>query len=616
MFDCCQEFFKPSLQKFPDWPAAHFGRWAGTTLLCGILMACGGGGGSAEAPPTPSDPLAAFTQQQLDWKACDAQRIGAEVKQVIALMPQRVRCAPMRVPLDYDNPGQGELEIELLRVSATQPQRRLGSIVLNPGGPGVDGLDMALFVAAKLALTGAGSFSGMQLREMSNRYDLIGFSPRGTGVSKPLVCDVLGSFEEQDSLTFNRSAENLQRAQRNARLTVQSCLSNPLSRHIHTEATARDMDLIRALQGDAQLNYLGYSYGTWLGSWYARLFPQRVGRMLLDSSVDIGARYDDQLMQQEMGRQRILDEIMLPYAERHHDQLALGSAATLRASLLGMTPSLKEALFGKVNFTQSPQIERSVLSMGAAVGLNTLLREHPNVQGAALKALVQSHVFSPLPQINAAVVPLALELIAAQEADNNEAIKRNLVEVDAQGAVRLLPTLTVNLSVRCNDTGAQGDEQYWLDLSNDYVARYPMVGGGGVLQPCLYWTTRPRTLPPLPAGLQALILQSRYDGSTPVEGALATLALLPNARMIVVENEYTHGVFPYGTECVDAQVAAYFLQGALPPRTSSCAGKPLAGEAGSALRTLSASTDHGLSQAQNLLARFQGRIDKTGRQDF
>ena len=618
MFDTCQGFLNTRLKRFPDRTAPRLGRWTGTALLCGILAACGGGGdgGNAEAP---HDPLAVFKQQKLDWQACDPKAVGEVLGRALAMLPQRVHCALMRVPLDYDNPGQGELKIELLRVLAQQPQRRLGTIAFNPGGPGVDGLALALVSTIWWTQARPGSFSETQLREMGNRYDLISFSPRGVGASHPLICPMPDDLQTQDSLTFNRSAENLQHAQHNARLLGQACAGNPLSAHIHTEATARDMDLMRALQGDEQLNYIGYSYGTWLGAWYAGLFPQRVGRMLLDSSVNVQERLDDAFLHSEMAKQRVLDEIVLPYAERHDDRLALGSAAALRMNLLGLASSLKEALFDRMDFKDPLQIERSVLNLSAAVGLNTLVRDHPHAQGPALKALVQNHVFSPLPQTNAAVVPLALDLIAAQEGDDNTPPEQATTDVDAQGNWRLLPAFTVNMSVRCNDTGTHGDEQYWLDISNDYVVRYPMFGGGGVAKPCLSWPTPPRTMPALPAGLQILMLQSRYDSSTPVEGALATLAALPKASMIVVENEYKHGLFPYKTECVDAQVAAYFLHGALPSRISSCAGTPLGGDAGPAVQppsTLTASTDNGLPQVQGLWARLHGQIGKTVRLDF
>lgn len=580
MFEAGQELPSAGARNFPGLSRARWAGLAGAALACAMLVACGGA--DVDAQRSPADPLAEFTQQTLDWQACVPERLGQDQEALLAALPDRTRCALLRVPRDYDHPGEGVLQIELLRVAAAQPQRRLGAIVFNPGGPGEDGLASALVHGMQWALASPEDVSGTQLREMSRRFDVIGFSPRGTGASNPLICDVPGTFEDQDSLTFDRSAENLQRAQRNAHLMARACLDNPLSQHIHTEATARDMDLLRAVLGDARLNYIGYSYGTWLGSWYARLFPQRVGRMLLDSSLDVTQRLDDQFMLQDMANQRILDEIMLPFAERHQDTLALGSASALRAALLALPSSLKEALFDEMDFMDSSLLERAVLRMSAALGLDALMRSQPEADEEELLALVDSHLFAPVPRVNVVVARLAREMIEALGEDENQALKADWIETDAQGALRLLPEFTVNMAVRCNDTGTGGDAAYWLGVSHDQVASYPMVGGDTVSKPCVYWPVSPRRIPPLStiAGLPILMLQSRYDGATPVESALATLAALPGARMILVENEYRHGLFPYGTECVDTQVANYFLQGTLPPRSSSCAGKVLAGKAG------------------------------------
>lgn len=583
MFATGQKALSTAARKSRGLAHSGLGRPTGMALLCAILVACGGGGGGGSDAEAPPDPLAAFTQQKLVWQACDPQQLSeGQGADQLAALGERARCALMRVPLDYDHPAQGELQIELLRVAAAQPQQRLGAIVINPGGPGENGLASALRKGAQWEQADNEDASGAQLREMGNRYDVVGFSPRGTGASHPLICDLSGTLEQQDSLTFDRSAANLQGARHNARVMAQSCLDNPLSQHIHTEATARDMELLRVMLGDAQLNYIGYSYGTWLGIWYARLFPQRIGRMLLDSSLNMVARLDDQFLLQEMANQRILDEIILPYAERHQDKLALGSAAALRAALLALSPALKEALFDEIDFMHSSQIEYAVLRMSAAIGLDAVMRAHPDADDDQLETLVESHSFSPVPRVNAVLAQVAVELIEALAEDEDMALEESWIDTDAQGKVRLLPEFTVNMSVRCNDTGTHGDEQYWLSVSNDDVARYPMVGGGGVAKPCLYWPLPARKIPPLSTlrDLPILMLQSRYDGATPVESALATLAALPAARMIMVENEYQHGLFPYGTECVDTQVANYFLQGTLPLRTSSCAGKPLAGEAG------------------------------------
>lgn len=550
----------------------RWGRCAAAALIAGLMAACGGDGNGV-ATQTQDAPLATFTQQKLDWQACDPEMLGEDVNQALALYGQHAQCTRMRVPMDYDNPAGAELKIALLRVTGAQPTQRLGSIVFNPGGPGGDGLMTAVDRGFQLIQSG-----DARLQEMANRYDLIGFSPRGAGASNPLICDVAGTLAESKG----GSAENLQAVQHNARLLAESCLSNPLTPHIHTDATARDMDLLRTVLGESKLNYIGYSYGSRLGAWYARLFPERVGRMLFDSVDNI----DDPLAwlaKTGMGRQRVLDQIMLPYVARHHDELGLGDAATLRKALLALSPSLKDALFDAMDFDRSAEIQASVLWMSAAVGLEALMQAHPDADEDALKTLIQHHgSFSSVLQINAQVKELALALVDElnDEGDDDTSGMDGMFMRDADGRIKMLPAFSMRISVRCNESPKVGDVQYWLDKNHEDVQRHPLFGRfEEIFFYCSYWTLPTRSFPAATATENAplLMLQSRYDGRTSIEDAMATLAALPQARMIVVEDEYQHGVFPYGTQCVDRQVADYFLDGTLRQRLSSCAGKPLGG---------------------------------------
>ena len=131
--------------------------------------------------------------------------------------------------------------------------------------------------------------------------------------------------------------------------------------------------------------------------------------------------------------------------------------------------------------------------------------------------------------------------------------------------------------VRCNDTGDAGDEGEWINAGLNDAARYPLTGGHGASNRCLYWGAPARIRPSLDATTPPiLMLQSYYDAVTPIEGAMGTLNSLPNAHMMVVENEYKHGLFPYGKASVDVKVAEYFLAGTLPAgHVSYHAGKPL-----------------------------------------
>lgn len=558
-------------------PPRKFCRFAMVLLVAALLAACGGGNGSDfnaagdSAALTHDGSLASFAQQQLHWQLCassvtDGQQEMAE-QRAMASLGDRVRCARLRVPLDYDRPAAGELQIELMRVAAAQPRHRLGAIVLNPGGPGMSGLAMGLSTELKFRRA-----QDMRVREMGRRYDLIGFSPRGTGASNPLICHLREPLDAKDNLAFNHTIENLRAAEHNAWLVADACLSNPLSRHIHTDATARDMELMRAVLGEARLNYIGYSYGSWLGAWYARLFPERVGRMLLDGNTDIGNPLAWQA-QPATARQRILDQIMLPYAQRHPQELALGSADTLRAALLALAPPLQRALFNRIDFRSSSLLDIGVLWMSAAIGLGSVMQAHPGVDAQALKALIERHAFVPSEPLNEIAALLAGNLLAALDKGTGSA---GGVNDTANDITTLTQAVSVNMSVRCNDTGRLRDARYWRELSDDDARRHPLLAGtAAVGNICLHWSTPSRGFPAATAADSAplLMLQSRFDGITPVEQALATLAALPQARMIVVEDEYQHGLFPYGTGCVDRQVADYFLQGMLPQRLSSCAGK-------------------------------------------
>ncbi len=520
-----------------------------------MLTACGGG----EAPQPPSnDPLAAFTQQTLQWQSCDPEALK------IAPAPTRemlagAQCALLRVPQDYDHPTDGELQIELMRVAARKPQQRLGALVFNPGGPGDDGVTLGATISMQLA-----SSKNARLRDMADRYDMVGFSPRGTGSTNPLHCDMEGAqradekaklehmlYEDEDEASAEQAEQRL------GHLEVQSCMDNPLSRHIHTEATARDMDLLRAVLGEDKLNFIGYSYGTWLGAWYSRLFPERVGRMLFDSNLSI-VNMDEWLSPSQLSKQRIAERFMLPLVTRIHQTLGL-DASDPRNTLMALYRPLKMVLDDTLDFTQSSELQNAALAIRAALVLQALHDSNSDATPEEMEAMVRLSVFAPDARADAQARETALDML--------NRMKGNDAEDDSVNH-------GVNISVRCNDAGNKRDAQYYLNRMQQDRLLYPMFDGLASEQ-CVHWTLPLRTFPPAPAGESAplLMLQSRYDAPTPVEGAMETWMSLPQARMILVEDEYQHGLFPYGTDCVDNQVADYFLHGTLPQRLGSCAAR-------------------------------------------
>ena len=213
----------------------------------------------ATAPPNPA--LAPFYSQTIEWEQCDD-----------------LLCATVTVPVDYRDPGGETIELALNKVSADDPSQVIGPLVVNPGGPGAPGTDYA--EQAPLAFRS----------QLLDRYDVVGFDPRGTGESDPVDCltdEELSEFLAADPDPDDAAEGRLYVATQQHFFDGCVQRSDSLIGHVTTAETARDLDVIRAALGQTTLTYFGASYGTKLGATYAELFPTKVGRLVLDGAVDV-----------------------------------------------------------------------------------------------------------------------------------------------------------------------------------------------------------------------------------------------------------------------------------------------------------------------------------------
>lgn len=538
--------------------------------ICGLLGACGSG-------DNRPDPLAAYKDQTLDWQTCSQhfrEALGEHFAGQLDRLGNRGKCVLMRAPLDYADPSKGDVHIALLRVAAEDPQQRLGAIMFNPGGPGGDGLYLSVAFGTNWAGEDGADPVGSLYKQMSRRYDLVGFSPRGTGASTNLTCPSDESFKFETTITVDDSQANFDNILYNSRLTAENCRRNPQTPYMNSETTARDMDLVRHLMGDSKFNYFGISYGTWLGTWYAGLFPERVGRMLLIGNADITAPLNNVLLEQGMGDQRVLDQVLVPYAARHTDRFGLGSkpeeVRQAYLSLRTMPGHLLAAAAEKLPISDSSKADTALLYLCAAREMQKYIGANPYADETAVKTWINTAHFVPDQELNGQARARALELNTLYFSKmRHETQKAALKGQDA-----------LQWAVSCNDSGTSFGVDDWIRENRSSAALYPLFGGFLVRNACLYWGAPTVKRPPVEAAAGAgniLMLQSELDPYTIREGAMKTFALLPNARMILVQNEYTHALYaPYRLECIDRPVAEYFLYGKLPEeRLTKCVGKPL-----------------------------------------
>ena len=254
-------------------------RWAAAIVAAAAAALTACSGTPAPAPAGEPSTLAAYYAQHLNWQPCDG---GFE-------------CAQFVVPFDYAKPDGPRFTLPVVKLPAADPAHRVGTLVINPGGPGGSGVQYALgarleFPAAVLA-----------------RFDIVGFDPRGVGASQPaLNCEngpQLDTFFATDDEPSDPA--QLARVIAASKQFAAQCERNSaaLLPYVGTPNAARDMDVLRAALGESRLTYLGKSYGTYLGAWYAQLFPHRVRALVLDGSVDPATSSLDATIAQAQGFQ-------------------------------------------------------------------------------------------------------------------------------------------------------------------------------------------------------------------------------------------------------------------------------------------------------------------------
>ncbi len=511
-------------------------RWILAPVVAGVLLVASCSDSSdtlgqqrREAPdstPAPDatvgvDPeLADFYTQKLDWSGCGGD----------------FQCATMEVPLDYDDPGGDVVEIAVLRSPATGDERR-GSLVVNPGGPGGSGVDYAR--AARSVATEA----------VLESYDIVGFDPRGVGASTPIDCldDAdLDAFVAADASPD--SDEEIAELQEQAERFASGCesRSGELLPHVGTPDVARDMDVLRAVIGDEQLTYLGKSYGTYIGAVYADLFPDRVGRMVLDGAIDPALSGTDMALGQADGFERALGAFIGWCLDK--DCSVGDTEAEIRQSVSGL---LRQADAEPLPTGDDGRpLTESLATYGIILPLYLTAAEgYPTLELALSSALDDGDGTMLL---TLADLYLDRGSDGAYNGNQNEAIA------------------AVNCLDRPESATVEEAEASVPQFEEASPIFGPFLAWGALA--CSAWPVESESQPApvtAPGAAPILVVGTTGDPATPYAWAESLAGQLGSGSLLTYEGS-VHTAYRAGSDCVDEAVDDYLLAGTVPADGTRC----------------------------------------------
>ncbi|APU15819.1 MULTISPECIES: alpha/beta hydrolase [Actinoalloteichus] len=511
-----------------------------TVAVCGLTATAS----AAEDSPAVTGPAVLGTNgapvPELDWGPCPDDAGPAEYQ-----------CATASVPLSYQDPHGEQIEIAVGRLPAADQQNRIGSLFFNPGGPG-----------------GSGRIPPVLSAELHERFDLVGFDPRGVQDSTPLRCfDDAGEAADSFGLLFPTTEEEERRVIEATRTGTDACAAKagPVLNHMSTANVARDLDLLRAAVGDEQLTFHGFSYGTHLGAVYANLFPDRVRAMTLDGGLDP--------VQWTTGETPADADV--PYTTR------IGSAAGSQRALesfLGFCAQDERCAFREPGVDLGEKYDR-VLDAARSAPI-----EVPDQDGSVMEwsyPLVVGVVGSALYDARSSMF-LGEYLQSLAEAidgtgPRGEAV---LTTVDAVAAMRDQQGYQgpeQNFGVACLDSDNPADPARWAEAAAQADRETPSFGSMWTYEslPCATWpgVDEDRYHGPWdrPTANPVLVLGNRLgDPATPYDGGRNLADLLGDGHLLSLDS-FGHGAFGLQlSACVDAAVHAYYLDGELPADGTVC----------------------------------------------
>jgi pimeloyl-ACP methyl ester carboxylesterase len=499
------------------------------TVLVVTVTACGGSSAPAltrESPspssstatasaapttsnaPTPSRP-AAFTPAAPRWSGC---RDGFQ-------------CASISVPLDYAAPDKGSVSLRLIRLRASDSGHRIGSLLVNPGGPGVSAVDFL-----------RGFATGSVPAALRRQFDLVAFDPRGTTGSAPVHC--LGTTQLDRFFHVDQDPDTpaeVKALDDQSKVLATGCeqRSARILPHLSTEDAARDMDSVRAAVGDPKLSYLGYSYGTALGAAYLDLFPTHVRAMVLDGALDPRSTWDQVVIGQAKGFDLAMRSF-LSWCDKH------ASSCEFRQAVQGDLGAAFVRLRARVEQSPLPGIgSRTVgpaeLYFGAGQALYST--SYWESLGTGLAEMTQGQ----------ASVMLQLSDLYLDRGENGY---ENTIEA--------------NYAVNCVDRPFPKDNAAYQRLADQLAKVAPRFGPGVAWgsQACARWPVPPTGTPhavTAPGAPPVVVIGTTRDPATPYAWAVALADQLEKGVLLTHDGD-GHTAFRKGAPaCIVNPVDTYLL---------------------------------------------------------
>ena len=483
--------------------------------------------------------LAKFQSQKLNWKTCQ---------------DGTVQCATFKVPVDYSTienhqSTKNTFTLFVLRHKATDQKLRIGSLIVNPGGPGASAMEYAF------------NYDSIVSEAINKRYDIVGFDPRGVNKSDPIRC--LNNKDEDRLLSADGRVTNAQEERQyiaNAKYFANKCAQAAGDRlgHYSTLETAKDMEILRILLGDTKLHYLGKSYGTYLGTLYAALYPTHIDHMVLDGAMDPNQSVRDQNLSQAIGFDNALKDFLKSKVNALETESNSTPSSTTSSST-SYSSTRKLTIAAIKDFVTASHIKPLISKKGRTLTDELLIT-------AIATSLYDNE--TGWPQLNSALRQAIddknpSELLSLADDYNQRDLNGNYIT-----NMNDISAMTTCLDGRDSRTLAQvRADQSTFETQAPIFGSFLNYAGAN----CNVWKVAPQT-PPAITSLKTspiIIIGVTNDPATPYSGAIALHKIMTSSTLLTFQGD-GHTGHGRGNTCIDSSVDGYLLTNHINSRVTTC----------------------------------------------